>query len=377
MPSSTSSSDHHYPAPKTAYFDPEEVDRPVPERPWRMIVFSALAVVVALTAAWEVYWRGKALIPGDFKNTAGLWTQQRRKAKDDATVIIGSSRVLFDIDLDIWEELAGIRPVQLALEGTSPRIFLKDLADDEEFHGTVIVGVTTVLFFTEEGGLRAEVLDYAKDESPSQKLGHLLSLPLERTFAFFEEQTRPKRQMQIAPFPLREGMKPRFDPRKLEIMGVDRNAEMWSRVVTDERYQKEAQGQWLLAFEAFAPPPGPDGAPPPPMPDEAINAVISSVNADIEKIRARGGDVVFVRAPYTGPFADVEDNGFPRERFWDPLLEQTNSAGVTFHDHTELQGLTLPEWSHLSPEDAKKYTRALVPIFYEALEVKIAERAEN
>lgn len=374
MPSSISSSESAYPAPKTEFFDPEHVDRPVPPLPWRAVTLAVLVATCFLTAGWEVYWRGKELTAGDFKNTAAFWAEERRKATGDATVIIGSSRALFDVDLDIWEEIAGVRPVQLAMEGTSPRIFLKDIANDESFRGTLIVGVTTVLFFTQEGGLRESVLAYTRDETPSQRADHLLSIPLERVFAFIDEQSRPKRQMAIARLPLREGMKPRFDPRKLSIMDEDRNTEMWSRLINDEAYRKEAQDQWMLLLRP-APAPGANAGPPPPMPDDAINAVISEVKASVDAIRARGGEVVFIQPPVGGPFGEVERAAFPRERFWDRLLAATDSAGVSFYDHPEMQNYNLPEWSHLAPPDAKRYSRALVPLVYEALEKKMADRA--
>lgn len=373
MPSSTSSSENPYPAPKTAFFDPEHVDRPIPDQPWRAIFFAVLAATVALTIGWEIYWRSKEMIAGDFKNTSALWAQERRKATGDATVLIGSSRTLFDVDLDIWEEISGVRPVQL--EGTSPRIFLKDFANDEKFHGTLVVGVSAFLFFTQEGGFREEVLAYTRDESPSQRADHELSKILERYFAFIEEQTRPKRQMILAPLPLRDGMKPRFDPRKLEILDDDRNAEMWSRVVDDKVYREEARGQWLLAFDLFGPPPGPNREPPPPMPDEAIDAIISEVKANIDAIRARGGEVVFIQPPVAGPFAEVEEGGFPRERFWDRMIANTGSVGVTFFDHEEMRNYYLPEWSHLAPPEAKRFTRALVPIVCAEIDQKKGERA--
>lgn len=367
MPSSISSSDTAYPAVKTSFFDPEHVERPVPERPWRVIVLIAAIATTVLMIGWETYWRGKEYVAGDYKNTAALWTAQRDKVTDDATVLIGSSRMLFAIDLDIWEEMTGVRPIQLSLEGTSPRIFLTDLANDEAFNGTVIVGLMAPLFFTTDGGLRAEVLKYRKNASPSQRWDHQLSLFLERHFAFTDEQTRPKRQMTHAPLPLRAGMNPRFDPRKLEIMTADRNTEMWSRVVNDEVFREEAKAQWEVGIKLFAPPPNPDGSPPAPMPDFVIDEVISSVQADIERIRARGGEVAFARMPYDGAFVPVEDFGFPRERFWDRLLSVTNSVGVTWHDHQELQGYETPEWSHLSASEAERFTRAFVPIYAEAM----------
>lgn len=364
MPSSTSNSDGAYPAVKTSFFDPETVDRPVPARPWRVILFASLAALIALTALWEVYWRGKGFVGNDFKNSSSLWTQERRKAVGDETVLLGSSRMYYDIDLDIWEELSGIRPLQLSLEGTSPRITLKELAEDDRFTGTVIIGVTKLVFFTQFGGVREDVLDYYTDETPSQRIGHRFSQLPEPFLAFLDEQTRPKRQLTIAKFPLRDGMKPRFDPRKLEVVTADRNAKVWTRIMDEEPYRKEAQDQWLLAFELFAPPPAADGGPPPPMPDAVIDGIISEVSANIEKIRARGGRVAFVQPPYTGPFIDVEDFGFPQERFWDRLLTGTNSVGVTFKDYPEMQGLYLPEWSHLGPQAARDFTRALVPVLY-------------
>ncbi len=376
MPSSTSSSENAYPAPKTDFFDPEHVDRPVPSLSWRVVTFAVVAATMALTAGWEFYWRGKEMIAGDFKNSPSFWADARRKATGDATVLIGSSLTLFDVDLDTWEEIAGVRPVQLALEGTSPRIFLKDLAQDQKFHGTLIVGVTTVLFFTQEGGLREEVIAYTRDETPSQRADHLMSIPLERVFAFLDEQSRPKRQMTIARLPLRDGMKPRFDPRKLSIMDENRNTQMWSRVVNDEAYREEAKGQWMLLLKPAAPP-GASAGPPPPMPDAAIDAVINDVKASIDAIRARGGEVLFIQPPVGGPFAQVEQAAFPRERFWDPLLAKTDSAGVTFYDHEEMRNYDLPEWSHLSPPEAKRYSRALVPLVYAELEKKKAERAAH
>lgn len=357
------------------FFDPEHVERPVPDRPWIALALVALAATATLTAGWEIYWRGKSFDPGDIGNSSALWAQERRKAQGEATVLIGSSRILFGLDVDVWDRVAGVKPIQLALEGTSPRIFLKDLASDEEFRGLVIIGVTAPLFFTQEGGRRDEVLKYTRDQSPSQRVDHLLSMSLEDIFAFLDEQTRPKRQIQIASLPLRDGMRMRSDPRKLSVSTRNRNTEMWRRVVEDEAYQEEAEEQWALLLKRLAPPPGPDGRPQE-MPDEAIAATIAAVKADVDRIRARGGDVAFVRFPYGGAFTPAEDFGFPRERFWDPLIARTQSAGVSWHDHAVLQGYELPEWSHLDPRDAEKFTEDLAPILLAEIEAARARRRD-
>jgi len=352
---------------KLHFFDAEPVEREIPDRPWRAIVIAVVAVTASLTLGYELFWRSKGLAPGDYNNTAGLWAEARRHATGDATVIVGSSRIFFGTNLDVWEEVSGVRPVQLALEGTSPRIFLSDLANDKDFRGLVIVGVTVPLFFTSDGGKRGEFLKRYKSETLSQRADHQLMKRLEQVFAFVDEQSRPKRQVAIWPLPYREGMLPRFDPRKLQTLGPDRASAMWSRVENDDHYREEAKAQWAIGLQRLAPPPGPDGKPPP-MPDAAINSVISEVKANVDKIRARGGDVAFTRFPYGGVYTPAEDFGFPRERFWDRLVNETNSAGIEWHDYPALRSFDLPEWSHLSANDAKLYTKALVPILYAEIE---------
>lgn len=372
MPSSTSSSDNPYPGVKTSFFDPEHVDRPVPARPWRVIVLVAVVATITLMAGWEAYWRTQWHLPGDFKNSAALWAQERRKAKDDATVLIGSSRIFFDIELDVWEELTGIRPIQLALEGTSPQPVLADLAGDEDFNGVVVVGVTAPLTFSGYA-YRGDVIDYPKTQSLSQRFGHFLGMQIEKYFAYTDDYIRPKQMIHYADMPLRDGMKRRMEPHKLSIGKSDRNTEMWARVVDDVAYRQLAKDVWadgiIGRLEGLKDPNSPA------YDDIAAQTakIIIEMGADIEKLRARGGDVVFARMPFDGLYAEIEGKAYPREKAWDKLLSETNSAGVHFQDYPELQGYFLAEWSHLSASEAERYTRAFVPIFYRAMEQAAAE----
>lgn len=358
-----------------SFFDPEFVERPIPARPWRMLCAAALAVTIAATANWEIYWRAHWQEPGDFKNTSALWAQERRKATGDATVLVGTSRIFFGADLDVWEKASGgDRPVQLALEGTSPRIFLEDLANDETFRGLVVSDYTGV-FFVQRGGRRDDVLDYVKAQSLSQRADHSLSKMLERRLAFIDEQTRPKRMLFLAPLPPRAGMMERTDPNKLPRMTDDRNAEVWSRIMEDEPYREEAKRIWAANNARLMRRIGPGGPMEAVLGDEAVQSVIDETKANVEKIRRRGGDVAFVRYPFEGPYADFENGLLPSARFWDRLVAETDTANVSFEDHAELQGYALPEWSHLAPREAERFTQALVPILYAEIRRKAAERA--
>ena len=78
------------------------------------------------------------------------------------------------------------------------------------------------------------------------------------------------------------------------------------------------------------------------------------------KIRARGGEVVFIRPPSAGPFLGRENRNAPRATTWDRLLEETGTVGVHYEDYAGMRGLEVPEWSHLSRESAARFTRAYI-----------------
>jgi hypothetical protein len=66
---------------------------------------------------------------------------------------------------------------------------------------------------------------------------------------------------------------------------------------------------------------------PPPMNDAQILAFLQDIRKSTDKIKARGGQVIFVRTPSSGAFRQMELAGFARSRYWDKLLEVTGCPG--------------------------------------------------
>ena len=149
MRSSTSNSRRLTAADRPGIAQPVPV-RDVPNRSWPSMLLSALLLTVLLTSAWEWHWRAFGAVPG-FRDDDALWARQRRRidaGEGNATVLIGASRTFFDLQLPVWERLSGRRPIQLALDGTSPLFALEDLADDPSFTGRLVVGVAPDIFFS-------------------------------------------------------------------------------------------------------------------------------------------------------------------------------------------------------------------------------------
>src|SRR4051812_1307264 len=107
-----------------------EFARVVPQLPWKGIITAVALLTVAGTVAWEFKARSLGYGP-TLNDTSDLWAQQRTSVKPDSIVLIGTSRMLFDSDLDTLEQGLGQRPVQLALVGSCPFPILADLAADK------------------------------------------------------------------------------------------------------------------------------------------------------------------------------------------------------------------------------------------------------
>jgi hypothetical protein len=103
--------------------------------------------------------------------------------------------------------------------------------------------------------------------------------------------------------------------------------------------------------------------------NEAIVARFRDTAAAVEKLRARGGKIVFVRFPHSGELKKLEDRDTPRAQTWEPLLKVTGAPGIYYSDFPDLAGFTCPEWSHLSAGDSVEFSKRLVPHLREALKM--------
>ena len=332
--------------------------RPVPAQPWGRILIGALLLLVLLVAGWEQYWRAYGVRPG-IANTFGLWAIQRRRidaGEGDATVLLGASRLYFDIQLPVWERLDGRRPIQLSFEGTSPLKAVEDLAADPKFAGRVLIAVEPDLFFSGYE-YRSGAIRYARKESPSQRIGQWLSMHLIEPYLAFDDsdyalQTVLARQ----PWPARPGLHSFIRVRKLAETEADRNTHLWSKVDTDPEYRALARRIWLQEFV-----PSDDD----PSPAEAMKVEkeqIERMAKAVAQLRARGVRVLFVRMPSIGPYLQYENQNFPRARTWDALLAATGAPGIHFEDYPEMQGYNLPEWSHMTRADGERFTAVLYRI---------------
>ena len=326
-------------------------------------ITTAFLVIIAVLS-WEFYLRKTGFERG-YDDGGPLWAHHRDRIYqpiDEATVFIGSSRIKFDLDIPTWEKLTGEEAVQLACVGSTPRPLLTDLAEDPEFKGKVIVDVTEGLFFSlspQSAARPKEGIDYHQNITPTQRAAFILNKPLESSFLFLDKDHYSINAMLDAlEIPSRQGvfMFPIF-PRDFGYVNFNRQEYMGKIFMADTNQQNRQKEiwAWFGKMNRFPPTSGPP-----------LDSILLQVKTDVDKIKARGGKVLFVRTPSSGPFLEMEQKGFPREKYWDRLLVETDSPGIHFQDFPEINHYICPEFSHLSPEDAIDFTIQFVEILQDS-----------
>lgn len=317
----------------------------------------ATLLLVVLLIGWEAAMRQSGLRAGDLDDGSDSWAAERHKVDTgprDSVVLIGDSRMLFDTDLGRWQQLTHRRPIQLALMGSNAQPILHDLAQDEHFAGLLVVGTAELSYFNEYPGSATDALNYRKTESPSQWSGYRIQKALSRYFAFLDSNATLFKLLERHDWPERDGTwGPYKDVWKLGETNDDRQTHFWPRLETDPYLRAHAKRVWLTIYDGD------------PVASTLVSKIIADAKVDVARIRARGGEVVWVRPPSAGPILVTEQRRYPRATTWDPLVRETGSTGVHFADYPQMQALAVPDWSHLSQASAVTFTDAYVRVLLE------------
>ncbi len=324
----------------------------------------ALILCVLSITAWELYWRSQGYFP-DLDDDKYLWARTRAKvdnATKDDVVLTGSSRVLFNIQVNKWKELTGIQPIQIANAGATPLPVFHDIVENTDFKGTVIVGVTPGLFFSttfeqappwRRAASRSEFYD---NRTYAQRLNYVLSIPLQNSLAFisnddekWHDDINLKALLNTIEWADRNGRANDPPFYRFQDININRNVRMKNKMLTDTAFANSVKTIWKFFMSGDKPPPDKD-------------STIAFFVEDAKKFTARGGQVILLRNPSDGFFKDLESKGLPRDKFWEELVAKANVPAYHYQDYKSLSAFETVEWSHLSASDADQFTENFVEI---------------
>lgn len=336
----------------------------------------AFLLTAVFTIAWEYYWREHGRTP-NIDDNKDIWAIDRAKLKkssEDQIVFVGSSRILFDIQKPIWRKNTNTDPIMLGIQGSTPLPQIKNLLEESQFRGTIIVGVTPDIFFWAANpkgfswNRAVSFIDYYSDRTPAQRINHYLSRPLQTHFAFYRdgaESWDDDVDLKTLLKQLRYGERggPQYPPfYNFENTAFDRNVEMSLKAEKDTALAHSVIKAWGLDEwekeiedeEKYK---------------ETIEDIQQSHKKTVDyflkyskKYVEAGGKIILVRCPSAGQYRKLENRDFPREQFWDSLVLKTNYPAYHFEDYPQLTGLNLPELSHLTKDDSDYFTEELIKI---------------
>ncbi|AMC10320.1 hypothetical protein Lupro_03205 [Lutibacter profundi] len=328
----------------------------------KTLIATIILSIIAITT-WELYWRSQGLHP-TLSDEKALWAKERAKlenATKNDIVLIGASRTYFDIQKKVWEKETGIKAIQLSSTGSTPLPAFRDIVENTNYNGTLIVGITPAVFFSTTypkappwHRIQSKV-DYYFDMTYAQKANYFLSVPLQENLVLMSaDEEEWADDIDLKSLLRRVDLGKRTEKIKMPPfynfgdVSLDRNIAMSKRAATDTAFANSIIRVWHF-FGRTSPPPDKDTA-------------TAFFMKDVEKFIARGGNLILIRPPSSGGTRMAENKFFSRERFWDSLVGLTKVKSYHFEDYTQLKNLTCPEESHLSKEDADYFTKELAGI---------------
>jgi hypothetical protein len=273
------------------------------------------------------------------------WSVFRHQVDGDASVVafLGASRMALGYSAHAFAEAApGLRGVQLAIDGVPPDGVLEDLANDPAFHGVAVVD----LIEWDVG-----VVDYLDTVRPYVTRSHALwrapGALVNRYLA-----TVVQSQLAVLAIGSHRLISAWLGNRKWPVpawVAADRDRISRADYSLAEPAALKAKADNRLA-----------GVPPPLPAADWLAALARDIEPLVLRIRAHGGDVVIVRMPISGRFADVFDRNYPRAAYWDAYAARSAAHVIHFRDVPAMASITCPDEMHIDQRDHEAFTRALV-----------------
>lgn len=318
----------------------------------------AFIIAILLLIPYEWYWKNIERWPAsiDLENN-DVWADWRAKVdllSSDDVVILGSSRGHFDLNIHLWDSITGRKPIMLAYPGSSPLHPIEDVIENSNFNGLLVISTAPGLFYTMKGSWGANrgktLVDHFYKRTYAQKFNSLIYKKIDPLFCYIQgSDLNLKGLIERIPFPNRDSVDAATIWPAMVAMDEYRNIRMIPEMETDSVFIKKQTDIW------FNPDPKNRYA-------DSVDVVIEQYVELVKTFKAKGGRVAFIRPPVTGYYLEIEPRLFPREKYWDRLLLESNTPGYHFQDYDETKSMIPPEWSHLNRKDSDTYTKFIIQL---------------
>jgi len=265
--------------------------------------------------------------------------------------LIGASHIQVGVDLDVFAEyFNGSKPIQLGIPQSTFVPVLEDLAEDKSFNGIVICNGIEYLLLLESKNipkLSDEYVAFYNNMRFVDVIDQYIAMRLQKTLVLFLSALNP---LDIA-----RKLGDREWPVQHIVMADDRSIKADYSMIDIQQYRKNRIKSQLGLY-----PSAKDT-------NEIFILNIRRIENAVKKIQERGGRVIIVRFPTSGPLLKMEQRHMPREKYWDYWAAHTSAIMIHFEDYPALAGFQCADYVHIDHRDSPAFTRALATIIKEKM----------
>lgn len=317
------------------------------ERLWVRIWLVAVLIAGTSIASVEFAARDYGYKP-DVPDSLALWFYHRHRVvggDPKLIVAIGTSRIRAALSPEVASEcLPGCRLIQLGFDGPSGAVGLLDeLSATPGFCGTILCDVPVPLFDRSHWDDQPNY--YRKQQSPSSIANSVFSSVLrEHSVALVDDMTLRR---------LIFGNSPPEDPGWPEFFRthLDRSVTVdgaRADIISAAGRAKFPQYKGLYtSAKRYAN-------------VQEFKQTVAPLRVIVERIRRNHGAVVFLRLPSAGPRLEFEESNYPTGLYYSALAEATSATCIDFRSLPQASDFQSADGSHLSPDGARVFTRALI-----------------
>lgn len=305
-------------------------------------------MALSIVLSYEFFLRAQGYTP-KIVDSMELWSLQRDKIHGlglrKPLVFIGASRTLYGVDIPYFKQhLPGHNPLMLAINGHYPIALLNSLAADDSFSGVVLVDIDARGLSKYNHAMQKKYIDFYHNDWTLSKAVHRFLLSYwQNTLvvgnADFSATKSVVRYLENQPMPSKNNVA--IDP--------DRNSGLDFSMVDSQAL--------ILSFA--------DGLRAdldnnPPLPPDSWLTDLELVALAAEKIKNRGGRVIFYVPPVKGQQYSLAEQAYPKAKYWDRFIKKYSLDALHYKDIVGMQDISLPDESHIDQHSKKYYSSLLL-----------------
>lgn len=318
-----------------------------PQAPWGRVYAFTMLLAFGLLLVIEVFWRSQGAFP-DYVDDRGRWADVReavgRDAGPNATALIGRSRIRLGFAMPVLETLQpGAKAYELAIDALGPVVTFERLVTQSKFAGVVIFSLRPIDLSAGNWDGQIEFNEFFETKwNLNQKLNFIADDFLQGRLITRSPRYGIDRVIndvvldgQLPPSPnYMRNLRWREADADYTLVDLGPNDDAPRKTAGIQPLSAEGRNQWLQQAEQFA--------------------------QLARQLQARGGRLVLVRFP-TAEFLWARDDAvYPKDEYWDYLVELTGATGIHFMDYPQLQQFRLPDGRHLDQRDKGTFTAFLI-----------------